>query len=44
MVKPQLISSGAITALTACVLTPGPAFDATGLDANTLLTACEAEL
>ena len=28
----------------ACVLTPGPAFDAAGLDANTLLTACEAEL
>jgi hypothetical protein len=28
----------------ACVLTPGPAFDATGLDANELLTACEAAL
>lgn len=28
----------------ACVLTPGPAFEATGLDTNALLTACEAEL
>ena len=27
-----------------CVLTPGPVFDLMGLDANALLTACEAEL
>lgn len=27
----------------ACVLTPGPAFEAAGLNANALLTACEAE-
>ena len=44
MSKRTLIFAGAITALTVCVLTPGPAFDAAGLDANTLLTACEAEL
>lgn len=28
----------------ACVLTPGPVFDLMGLDADALLTACEAEL
>lgn len=28
----------------ACVLTPGPAFEAAGLEANALLTACESEL
>ncbi|WP_430430036.1 hypothetical protein [Oceanicaulis sp.] len=44
MSERTLIFTGAITALADCVLTPGPAFDAAGLDANALLTACEAAL
>lgn len=44
MDKRTLTSASAITALTVCVLTPGPAFNAAGLDANALLTACEAAL
>ena len=41
MSERTLIFAGAVTALAACVLTPG---DAADLDANALVTACEAAL